>query len=94
MTRSAQPEVGFVEVNGTQLYYETLGQGHPPKTGDVTSVNRAKVTSVMLTATLALFFDSPWHHGQDGATRNKIVVSSFCLLGNKDDASSAGSGRP
>jgi pimeloyl-ACP methyl ester carboxylesterase len=29
MTRSAQPEVGFVEVNGTQLYYETLGQGHP-----------------------------------------------------------------
>lgn len=29
MTRSAQPEVGFVEVKGTQLYYETLGQGHP-----------------------------------------------------------------
>ena len=27
MTRSAQPETGFVKVNGTQLYYETLGQG-------------------------------------------------------------------
>ena len=29
MTRSAQPETGFVETNGTQLYYETLGEGHP-----------------------------------------------------------------
>ena len=29
MTRSAQPETGFVKVNGTQLHYETLGQGHP-----------------------------------------------------------------
>lgn len=29
MSRSTQPEVGFMEVNGTQLYYETLGDGHP-----------------------------------------------------------------
>jgi pimeloyl-ACP methyl ester carboxylesterase len=29
MSKSIQPEVGFAEVNGTQLYYETLGQGHP-----------------------------------------------------------------
>jgi pimeloyl-ACP methyl ester carboxylesterase len=29
MSKSIQPEVGFVEVNGTQLYYETLGEGHP-----------------------------------------------------------------
>jgi len=29
MTRSTQPEVGTVPVNGTQLYYETLGEGHP-----------------------------------------------------------------
>jgi pimeloyl-ACP methyl ester carboxylesterase len=29
MTRSTQPEAGFAHVNGTQLYYETLGEGHP-----------------------------------------------------------------
>jgi len=29
MTRSVQPEVGAASVNGTQLYYETLGEGHP-----------------------------------------------------------------
>ncbi len=29
MTRSTQPEVGFAQVNGTQLYYEMLGEGHP-----------------------------------------------------------------
>jgi pimeloyl-ACP methyl ester carboxylesterase len=29
MTRSTQPEAGFTEVNGTQLYYEMLGEGHP-----------------------------------------------------------------
>jgi pimeloyl-ACP methyl ester carboxylesterase len=29
MTRSAQPETGFAETNGTQLYYEMLGEGHP-----------------------------------------------------------------
>src|SRR5690242_8469772 len=29
MSKSIQPEVGFVEVNGTQLYYETQGCGHP-----------------------------------------------------------------
>jgi pimeloyl-ACP methyl ester carboxylesterase len=29
MTRSTQPETGTVPVNGTQLYYETLGEGHP-----------------------------------------------------------------
>lgn len=29
MTKSAQRETGFAEVNGTQLYYEILGQGHP-----------------------------------------------------------------
>jgi len=26
--KDATPETGFVEVNGTQLYYETLGEGH------------------------------------------------------------------
>jgi pimeloyl-ACP methyl ester carboxylesterase len=29
MTRSAQRETGFAEVNGTQLYYEMQGEGHP-----------------------------------------------------------------
>ncbi len=29
MTRSTQPKGGFAQVNGTQLYYETLGEGHP-----------------------------------------------------------------
>lgn len=29
MIRSTQPEAGFAEVNGTQLYYEVLGEGHP-----------------------------------------------------------------
>jgi pimeloyl-ACP methyl ester carboxylesterase len=29
MTRSTQPEVGTASVNGTQLYYEMLGEGHP-----------------------------------------------------------------
>jgi pimeloyl-ACP methyl ester carboxylesterase len=29
MTRSTQPEVGFAQVNGTQLYYEMLGEGPP-----------------------------------------------------------------
>ncbi|HEU5377227.1 MAG TPA: alpha/beta hydrolase [Ktedonobacteraceae bacterium] len=29
MTRSAQPEAGFAQVNGTQLYYEMLSEGHP-----------------------------------------------------------------
>jgi pimeloyl-ACP methyl ester carboxylesterase len=29
MTRSTQLEAGFTEVNGTQLYYEALGEGHP-----------------------------------------------------------------
>jgi pimeloyl-ACP methyl ester carboxylesterase len=29
MTKSIQPETGTVPVNGTQLYYETLGEGHP-----------------------------------------------------------------
>ncbi|HZO76142.1 MAG TPA: alpha/beta hydrolase [Ktedonobacteraceae bacterium] len=29
MTGSTQPEASFVEVNGTQLYYEVLGEGHP-----------------------------------------------------------------
>jgi pimeloyl-ACP methyl ester carboxylesterase len=29
MTKSMQPETGFTEVNGTQLYYEALGKGHP-----------------------------------------------------------------
>ncbi len=29
MTRSTQPEVGTAPVNGTQLYYETLGEGPP-----------------------------------------------------------------
>jgi pimeloyl-ACP methyl ester carboxylesterase len=29
MTRSAQLEGGFAEVNGSRLYYETLGEGHP-----------------------------------------------------------------
>ncbi len=29
MVRSIHPEVGTVRVNGTQLYYEVLGEGHP-----------------------------------------------------------------
>ena len=29
MTGSTQPEASFVAVNGTQLYYEVLGEGHP-----------------------------------------------------------------
>ena len=29
MTKSVQPEAGTVSANGTQLYYETLGEGHP-----------------------------------------------------------------
>ena len=29
MTRSTQPGAGTAEVHGTQLYYETLGEGHP-----------------------------------------------------------------
>ncbi|HZU68890.1 MAG TPA: hypothetical protein VFA09_16565 [Ktedonobacteraceae bacterium] len=29
MTSSFQPEVGTVPVNGTKLYYEALGEGHP-----------------------------------------------------------------
>jgi hypothetical protein len=29
MNSSVQPEVGFVAVNGTELYYETLGDGPP-----------------------------------------------------------------
>ncbi|HLG63962.1 MAG TPA: alpha/beta hydrolase [Ktedonosporobacter sp.] len=29
MTRSTQPEASFVAVNGTQLYYEVLGEGYP-----------------------------------------------------------------
>lgn len=29
MTWSGQPEIGTAPVNGTQLYYETLGEGHP-----------------------------------------------------------------
>lgn len=29
MTKSTQPEDGSVSVNGTRLYYETLGGGHP-----------------------------------------------------------------
>jgi pimeloyl-ACP methyl ester carboxylesterase len=29
MTKSGQPEAGTVSANGTQLYYETLGEGHP-----------------------------------------------------------------
>ena len=27
--KDATLETGFIEVNGTQLYYETLGEGHP-----------------------------------------------------------------
>jgi len=27
--KGATPETDFIEVNGTQLYYETLGEGHP-----------------------------------------------------------------
>ncbi len=29
MTKVEKPETGFVEVNGTKLYYEMLGEGHP-----------------------------------------------------------------
>jgi len=29
MTKTTQPETGFVAVNGTKLYYEVLGEGHP-----------------------------------------------------------------
>jgi pimeloyl-ACP methyl ester carboxylesterase len=29
MNRLTQPETGFAEVDGTRLYYETLGEGHP-----------------------------------------------------------------
>src|SRR5215472_5024966 len=29
MPKSVQPVAGTTSVNGTQLYYETLGQGHP-----------------------------------------------------------------
>lgn len=29
MTEARQPEAGFVEVNGTKLYYEMMGEGHP-----------------------------------------------------------------
>jgi pimeloyl-ACP methyl ester carboxylesterase len=29
MPKPVQPEAGTASVNGTQLYYETLGQGHP-----------------------------------------------------------------
>jgi pimeloyl-ACP methyl ester carboxylesterase len=29
MPKSVQPEAGTASVNGTQLYYETLGEGHP-----------------------------------------------------------------
>src|SRR5438874_12864423 len=29
MTAAPQPETGYIETNGTKLYYETLGQGHP-----------------------------------------------------------------
>lgn len=29
MTKSTQPEAGFAQVRGTQLYYEMLGEGHP-----------------------------------------------------------------
>jgi pimeloyl-ACP methyl ester carboxylesterase len=29
MTRTTQPQTGFVAVNGTGVYYEVLGEGHP-----------------------------------------------------------------
>ncbi len=29
MTKVEKPETGFVGVNGTKLYYEMLGEGHP-----------------------------------------------------------------
>ncbi len=29
MTAARRPETGFAEVNGTKLYYEVLGEGHP-----------------------------------------------------------------
>lgn len=29
MTTNRQPETGFAEVNGTRLYYEVMGEGHP-----------------------------------------------------------------
>jgi pimeloyl-ACP methyl ester carboxylesterase len=29
MTQKQQPETGFVETNGTKLYYEMMGEGHP-----------------------------------------------------------------
>src|ERR1700686_1630815 len=29
MTQTAQPETGFVETDGTRLYYEMMGEGHP-----------------------------------------------------------------
>jgi len=29
MTQTKQPETGFVETNGTKLYYEMMGEGHP-----------------------------------------------------------------
>lgn len=29
MTETRQSEIGFVETNGTQLYYEMMGEGHP-----------------------------------------------------------------
>src|ERR1700686_488233 len=29
MTQTAQPETGFVETDGTKLYYEVMGEGLP-----------------------------------------------------------------
>ncbi len=29
MSEARRPEAGFAEVNGTKLYYEVLGEGHP-----------------------------------------------------------------
>jgi hypothetical protein len=29
MTQMKQPVTGFVETNGTKLYYEMMGEGHP-----------------------------------------------------------------
>ena len=29
MTQTNQPVTGFVETNGTKLYYEEMGEGHP-----------------------------------------------------------------
>jgi hypothetical protein len=78
----------------TRARYRPPSRKHPPQPGDVARVKRAKVTSVMLTAELALFFSSIRHHGQDDATRDKIVVSSFCLLTDKNNASSAVLGHP